>query len=157
MGFPYICALKFKKMAISDYNLSGEQKRNIAHFASIVKLALADDVITEGEEKMLKRLAKRFHILEDKYTEIIEAPEKYPINASHSYNERIEHLYDLAKMIYADGEVSGEEAIVLRKICVGLGFPTDNVEKIADEAIHLVLNGNDLEEFTKAIKQVNKS
>jgi len=58
-------------MGVSDYNLSGEQKRNIEHFASIVRLAMADNVITEGEEKLLKRLAKRFHILEDKYNEIL--------------------------------------------------------------------------------------
>ena len=39
-------------MGLSDYNLSGEQKQNIEHFASIVSLALADDIITEGEEKL---------------------------------------------------------------------------------------------------------
>lgn len=57
-------------MGISDYNLRGEQKRNLSYFASIVKLALADVVITEGEEKLLKRLAKRFHILDNKSGEI---------------------------------------------------------------------------------------
>lgn len=143
-------------MAVSDYNLSGEQKRNIEHFASIVVLALADEVVTEGEEKMLKRLANRFHILEEKYNEIIENPSNFPIHTPHSYNERIERLYDLTKMIYADDEVSIKEVGVLRRICVGLGFPLDNVEKVADEAIHLVLNDNDLEDFTKAVKQVNK-
>ncbi|NLP57068.1 hypothetical protein [Lutibacter sp. B1] len=74
----------------------------------------------------------------------------------HNYDERIEHLYDLTKMIFADNEVTGIEAKVLRKICYGLGFPTDNVEKVVDEAIHLVLNDNDLEEFTKAVKYVNR-
>tara|TARA_R110001583_G_scaffold21685_3_gene82114 strand:- start:2327 stop:2761 length:435 start_codon:yes stop_codon:yes gene_type:complete len=143
-------------MAISDYNLSGDQKRNIEHFASIVCLALADEVITEGETKMLNRLARRFHILEEKYSDIIENPNKYPVNAPHSYNERIERLYDLTKMIYSDDEVSVKEVGVLRKICVGLGFPINNVEKVASEAIHLILNDNDLEDFTKAIKQVNK-
>ena len=59
-------------------------------------------------------------------------------------------------MIYADSEVSGDEAKVLRRICVGLGFPTDNAEKVADEAIHLILNDNDLEDFAKAIKYVNR-
>ena len=143
-------------MAVSDYNLSGEQKRNIEHFASIVRLALTDEMITEGEEKLLKRLAKRYHILEEKYDEIIENPSKYPIHTPHSYNERIEHLYELTKMIYADDEVSVQEVGVLRRICVGLGFPVNNVEKVADEAIHLILNGNDLEDFTKAVKKVNK-
>ena len=143
-------------MALSDYNLTGEQKRNIEHFASIVRLALADNKITEGEEKLLKRLAKRFHILEDKYNEIIENPSKYPIHTPHDYDKRIERLYDLGKIIFADNEVSGDEAKVLRSICVGLGFPLDNVEKVADETIHLILNNNDLEDFTKAIKYVNR-
>ncbi|HEY9221949.1 MAG TPA: TerB family tellurite resistance protein [Lutibacter sp.] len=143
-------------MALSDYNLSGEQKRNIAHFASIVRLALADDIITEGEEKLLKRLAKRFHILEEKYKEILENPNEYSQVTPHGYDERIEHLYDLATMVFADDEVSKEEAGVLRKICVGLGFPVDNAEKVTDEAIHLILNDNDLEDFSKAIKRVNR-
>lgn len=143
-------------MGLSDYNLSGKQKRNIEHFASVVRLAMADNIITEGEEKLLKRLAKRFHILEDKYDKILENPSKYPIYTPQSYNERIEHLYDLAKMIYADEEASKEEASVLRRICVGIGFPLENVDKVADEAIHLILNDDNLEAFSKAIKQVNK-
>jgi len=143
-------------MSISNYNLSGDQKRNVEHFASIVKLALADDIITEGEEILLKRLAKRFHILDDKYKEILENPNNYPLKGFHSYDERVEHLFDLAKMIYADDSVSIKEVSVLRKICVGLGFPLNNAEKVADEAIHLILKDSDLEDFTKAIKQLNK-
>lgn len=143
-------------MGISDFNLSGEQKRNIEHFASIVRLALADDVITEGEEKLLKRLAKRFHILDDKYDDIIKNSDKYPVHTPHNYDKRIERLFDLSKMVYADKNVTGDEAKVLRRVCVGLGFPLDNVEKVADEAIHLILNDNDLEEFSKAIKYVNR-
>ncbi len=125
-------------MGISDYNLSGAQKRNLSYFASIVSLALADDVITEGEEKLLKRMAKRFHILEAKYKEILEDQAEYPVNTPHNYDERIEQLFDLTKMVYADDQVSSEEAGVLRRICVGLGFPVDNVEKVVDEAIHLI-------------------
>ena len=49
-----------------------------------------------------------------------------------------------------------QEASVLRNICIGLGFPSNNAEKISDEAIHLVLENTDLDDFTKAIKQVNK-
>lgn len=144
-------------MGLSDYNLSGEQKHNIAHFASIVKIALTDEIISEGEEKLLKRIAKRFHILDEKYNEIINSPESYPINAPHSYDERIERLFDLTKMVYADGEVSSDEAGLLKKVCVGLGFPIGNIDKTVDEAIHLVLNENDLDDFTKAVKNINKN
>ncbi len=150
-----IFAVKIRSMALSDYNLSGEQKRNIAHFASIVRLALADDVITEGEEKLLKRLARRFHILEEKYKEILENPNDYSQVTPHSYDERIEHLYDLAMMVFADGEASKEEASVLKKLVVGLGFPLNNAEKVTNESIHLIMNNSDLDDFSKAIKRVN--
>ncbi len=96
------------------------------------------------------------NILEAKYNEILEDQAEYPIKTPHNYDERIEHLFDLAKIICADNEVTNEETGVLRKICIGLGFSLDNIEKVADEAIHLVLNDNDLEDFTKAIKYVNR-
>ena len=143
-------------MEITNYKLGGDQKRNFAHFGSIVRLAMADGIITEGEEILLKRLAKKFHILMDRYDEILEDPKKFPIYTPNKYEERIEHLYDLTKMVFADEEATGDEAKILRKFCIGIGFPVDNAEKIADEAIHLVLNDEDLDDFTTAIKQVNK-
>ena len=142
-------------MGISDYNLSGDQKRNVDHFASIVRLALADGVVSEGEEKLLKRLAKRFHILEDKYKDIVENPSEYPVHAPLSYDKRIERLFDLSKMVIADDEVTEEELSMLRSVSVGLGFPTKNVDKIANESVRLISEDIDVDDFSKVIKRVN--
>jgi len=142
-------------MSISDIYSSGAHKKNLGHFASIVKLAMADDVITEGEQKLLERLSKRLEVGEEEYKKILKNPEKYPINPPASYDARIERLYNLTKMIYADDEVSKDEVSVLRKVAIGLGFPQDNADKVSDEALHLVMNDNDLEDFSKAIKRVN--
>lgn len=143
-------------MSISNYNLKGDQKHNVHHFAGLVKLAMSDGVITEGEEKLLNRAAKKLHILQEKAKDILDNYKKFPITTPHGYDDRIELLYDYAKMLYADDGVTGKEASLLRKICVGLGFPVDNVDKVADEAIHLVLNNNDLDDFNKALKYVNR-
>ncbi len=142
-------------MSISDIYSSGAHKKNLGHFASIVKLAMADDVITEGEQQLLERLAKRLNIGEDEYKKIVKNPNKYPINPPVSYDARIERLYNLTKMIYADDEVSKDEVSILHRIVIGLGFPQDNADKVSDEAIHLVMNDNDLDDFTLAIKRVN--
>lgn len=144
-------------MGLSDYNLSGEQKQNIAHLASIVKIALADGIISEDEEKLLKKIAKKFHILEDKYDEIINSPDAYPINAPHGYDERIEKLYELSKMVNADGKISLDEISLLHKICIGLAFPIQNIEKIVNESVRLVSNDCDLDDFTIGIKKINKN
>jgi len=142
-------------MSISDLYSSGAHKKNMGHFASIVKLAMADDVITEGEQSLLERLAKRLNIDEADYKKIIENPDKHPINPPASYDARIERLYNLTRMIYADGEVSKEEVSVMHRVVIGLGFPQDNADKVSDEALHLVMNDNELEDFIKAIKRVN--
>jgi len=143
-------------MSISDLYSSGAHKKNMGHFASIVKLAMADNVITEGEQQLLERLAKRLEISEEEYKKIVKNPDKHPLNPPVSYDARIERLYNLTQMIFADDEVSKDEVLILQHVAVGLGFPQDNVEKVSDEALHLVMNNNDLEEFTRAIKRVNR-
>lgn len=143
-------------MSISDLYSSGAHKRDIGHFANIVKLALADEIITEGEQELLDRMARRLNISEKEQKEILKNPDKYPMNPPVDYDRRIERLYNLTKMVFIDNEVIGDEASVLRKVAIGLGFPIDNAEKVVDEAIHLALNDNDLEDFTTAIKRVNR-
>ncbi|MDY0780491.1 TerB family tellurite resistance protein [Tenacibaculum sp. IB213877] len=142
-------------MSISDLYSSGQQKQALGHFASIVKIAMTDGIIAEGEQKLLDRTADNLNIEELEYKEILKSPEKFPVNSPVSYDERIERLYRLAKMILADDNVSKDEMLLMRKIAVALNFPIDNVEKVCDEAIHLIINDNDLEDFTVAIKRVN--
>jgi len=142
-------------MSISDYYSSGIHKNNLGHFACIVKLAMADEVITDGERELLESLAKRLDISNEEYKKIVKNPDKYPINPPVSYDTRIERLYNLVQMIFADEEVSKEEISILHRVVIGLGFPQDNVEKVSDEALHLVMNNDNLEDFTKAIKRVN--
>ncbi|MCH3881360.1 MULTISPECIES: TerB family tellurite resistance protein [Tenacibaculum] len=143
-------------MSISDLYSSGKHKQEIGHFASVVKIAKADGKISEGEEKLLLRAAKKLNISLEEFKIITANPEKFPVNPPVSYDERIERLYRLTKMIFADDEAELVEVKLMRKIAVGLHFSTENAEKVCDEAIHLVLNNNDLDSFTEAIKTVNK-
>ena len=142
-------------MSISDLYSRGKHKNSISHFANIVKLALADEKITEGEQTLLDSLAKRLNISEEKAKTIIKNPDGYPINPPVSYDDRIERLFNLTKMIFADDNVAKDQVTILHRIAAGLGFPTDNVEKVTDEALHLMMNDNDLDTFIRSIKNVN--
>lgn len=142
-------------MSISDLYSSGKHKQEIGHFASVVKIAKTDGIIEAGEQKLLDRAARRLNIDETEYAEILKNPEKFPVNPPASYDERIERLYRLTKMVFADEHVDKEQVTLMKRTAVALQFPTDSVEKICDEAIHLVMNNNDLDDFTTAIKKVN--
>lgn len=142
-------------MAISDLYSTGKHKQEIGHFANIVKIAKADGEITEGEEALLIKAGKSLNITLEESILILINPEKFPINPPASYDERIERLYRLSKMILVDGEAKLPEVQLMRKIAIGLNFSNENAEKVCDEAIHLVINNNDLNDFINAIKRVD--
>ncbi|CAM1357971.1 conserved hypothetical protein [Tenacibaculum litopenaei] len=142
-------------MSISDIYSSGKHKQELGHFASIVKIAQSDGIIATEELNLLQRAARKLHINEEEYESILKNPNKYPVNPPVNYDERIERLYRLTQMIFADNSVDPAQVVLLRKIAVALQFPLDNVEKVCDESLHLVMNNNDLDDYIIAIKKVN--
>ena len=141
-------------MGISDIYMSVGLKRNISHFANIVRIAYSDGVITEEEIVFLQKVAKKYNIDDDKFKEIIKNPEKFPTIGHLECLERIERLYDLLAMIEADHVVSVEEVAVLSRITVGLAFPLHRIDEIVDRAIKIDVEEVDLETFQKEIFNV---
>lgn len=143
-------------MSISDLFDSGFQKRNQDHFAAIVRVAMSDKVITDEEKAFLDRLARRLNISENDYKEILKDYNTHPINPPTSYDRRLERLYDLSKMVYAD-HVKGEgQVVLLEKLSIGLGFRSENAKYVVDKALGLVDQGVDVDTFADEIKNMNR-
>ena len=143
-------------MSFSDLFDSGFKKRNEDHFAAIVRVAMDDGVITDEEKAFLDRLARNLDISEGDYKLILKDYKSHPINPPLSYDKRLERLYDLARMVYADHIKGDHEVILLTKIAVGLGFHPQNVKYIIDKALTLVNKGVDLDTFIHEIKHMNQ-
>jgi len=143
-------------MSISELFEAGFLKRNQGHFAAIVKVAMSDGIINEDEKQFLDRLATRLGVTNSEYKEILKDYESHSINPPVSYDKRLERLYDLARMVWAD-DIEGEGQVkLLEKLCIGLGFNSDNVKYITDKALTLVHYEVDLEEFTEKMKMMNQ-
>jgi len=143
-------------MSISDLFDSGFKKRNEDHFASIVRVAMEDGVITDEEKAFLDRLARNLDISEEDYKDILKNYATHHINHPLSYDIRLERLYDLSRMVYVDHIKDEHEVLLLHKIAVGLGFSAVNVKYVVDKALTLVKNEADLDTFSDAIKNMNK-
>ena len=143
-------------MSISDLFDSGFQKRNQDHFAAIVRVAMSDGVITDEEKAFLDRLARNLSISENDYKEILKDYASHPINPPSSYDQRLERLYDLARMVYVDHIMGDNQIALLEKLSVGLGFNTENVQYIVDKALKLVQQGVDGDTFADEIKHMNR-
>lgn len=143
-------------MSFSDLFDSGFKKRNEDHFASIVRVAMEDGIISDDEKAFLDRLARNLDISDADYKMILEDYKSHPINPPHDYDRRLERLYYLSRMVYVDHIKGDSEEILLTKISVGLGFHAENVKYVVDKALTLVSKGVDLETFITEIKNMNK-
>ncbi|MEP3837272.1 MAG: TerB family tellurite resistance protein [Algibacter sp.] len=143
-------------MSFSDLFDSGFKKRNESHFASIVRVAMENGVISPEEQAFLDRLAQRLEIGENDYKTILQNYNSHPINPPASYDLRLERLYDLVRMVHVDKIQGDSEHTLLNKIAVGLGFHAVNVKYIIDKALTLVNNGVDLDDFIDQIKNMNR-
>ncbi|OEK09869.1 fructose 1,6-bisphosphatase [Flavivirga aquatica] len=143
-------------MSFSDLFDSGFKKRNEDHFASIVRVAMNDGIITNEEKAFLDRLARNLDISEGDYEIILKDYKSHPINPPTSYDSRLERLYDLSRMVYVDNIKDQDQVSLLQKIAVGLGFNPDNSGYVVDKALILVNNGVDLDTFSNEIKNMNR-
>ncbi|GAA4939888.1 TerB family tellurite resistance protein [Algibacter agarivorans] len=143
-------------MSFSDLFDSGFKKRNEDHFAAIVRVAMDDGIITPEEQAFLDRLARNLNISEGEYKLILKDYQSHPINPPVSYDNRLERLYDLVRMVHVDQIKGDPEHKLLNKIGVGLGFHAVNVKYIVDKALTLVQNGVDLDTFVDQIKNMNR-
>lgn len=143
-------------MSFSDLFDSGFKKRNEDHFASIVRVAMDDGIITDEEKAFLDRLARNLDISEADYKTILKDYQSHPINPPTSYDRRLERLFDLSRMVFVDHIKGDHEEFVLRKIAIGLGFSPENVKYITEKALTLVSDGVDLDTFTEEMKNMNR-
>ena len=143
-------------MSISDLFDSEFKSPNKGHFSAIVRVALADGDFSKEEKEFLDKLAIQLEISQDEYNEILENPNKYPINPPYLYTQRLERLYDLSRMVYVDHILGPKQKEILTKFALALGFTPGNVNFIVDKALSLLVMNVDSDTFVYEMTHMNK-
>lgn len=143
-------------MSISDLFDSGFKDRNKGHFSAIVRVAMENGHLSHEERAFLDKLAIQLDISPDEYNEILADPFKYPINPPHLYVQRLERLYDLSRMVYADHILGPKQKEILSRFALALGFTPGNVQYIVDKALSLLVLGVDGDTFVYEMQNMNK-
>lgn len=143
-------------MSFSDLFDSEFKNRNKGHFSAIVRVALSDGKITSEEREFIDKLARNLEISKEEYEEIMENPFKYSINPPYLYIQRLERLYDLARMVYADHVLGTKQKEILIRFALALGFSPGNLNFIVDKALSLLELNVDLDTFLFEMQHMNK-
>ena len=143
-------------MSFSDLFDSEFKQRNKGHFSAIVRVALADGKFAPEEKLFVDKLAAKLEISTAEYEEILENPLKYPINAPYLHEQKLERLYDLARMVHVDHQLGDTQELLLIKIGIALGFNANNVVYIVDKSLKLVDQNVDVDTFVLEMQNMNK-
>jgi len=146
-------------MLYQDIYDSGFKERNKGHFASIVRVAYNDGEYTKSEREFIDALANKLDISEEDYKAILKNPNGYPVNPPYLQEQRIERLYDLARMVFINHILGPDQKLTLRKFTSALGF-AGNIHSITDKALSLLVMEHNLESFKTEmlsfLKELNK-
>ncbi|MEN2402393.1 TerB family tellurite resistance protein [Flavobacterium sp. MC2016-06] len=143
-------------MSFSELFDNEFKQRNKGHFSAIVRVAFADGKINDEEQAFLDKLASRLEISEEEYKEILIDPWKHPINPPYLYAQRVERLFDLARMVHVDHHLGDQQEVMLRRMGLALGFTPGNIDYIVSKALSLIDKKVDLDTFTFEMENMNK-
>ena len=101
-------------------------------FLFLYAIALSDFDMHPLEIQFLTEFGKSKGVSEVEIEHMLLNPLNFDDALPDSIEERVESLYHLAQMIWADGKIAEEELKLLRRFCKTFGFKDENVEAIAD-------------------------
>lgn len=140
-------------MPILDLYHHSEHRKNLAHFASLASLAAIDGEVNRDEKRVLDRFAYKLGISEEEYKEVMRKENKYPLDPSNSEEERLERLYDLFRIIFADFDLDDEEMVRLKKYALGLGFPEKKADRIIEKSVAIFRGRIDFDDYLYLLKK----
>jgi len=123
-----------------------------AHFLRLYQMAICDDDFSALELKMLYKCAEERGIPSKNLDEILLNPINLKSLVPQTIEEKVDYLYDLTVMIWADGIVSPNEYTAMQKYVLMFGFLEENVMPIVDYLIEAVKIGKNKSEILYELK-----
>ncbi|WP_339700415.1 hypothetical protein [uncultured Marixanthomonas sp.] len=94
-------------------------------------MAFSDDNFDRLEMQMLYNFAEQRGLTKEQLNEILLNP-SHDTAIPESVEARVEYLYDLAVMIWADEVVTEDEYVTLKKYCQKFEFLEENITELTD-------------------------
>lgn len=116
------------------------------HFLRLFQMAMTDDDFSPEEWKMLYQFAEERGISQEELDKILLSTTGHLI-IPETIEKRIEYLYDLARMIWADGKVTEDERRTLAKYCKKFEFLDENIPELTEYLLEAVKNGKTKEDI----------
>lgn len=108
------------------------------HLRNLVALANIDGHLHKDERALIYRLGEKYGLKERQVTRIIENDKEQVLYVPERDEEKMDQLFDLLQMVYADGVVDDNEVDFCKEVVSKFGYK----ETLVDKLIELFKNGD---------------
>lgn len=103
-----------------------------SHFLNLYHMAIADSNADVRELEMLYKIGEARGVARIEIDTLLLQPNQASISQPQTVLEKIECLYDLSLIAWADGSVDPQERKALELFCTRFGFKDENIPQLCD-------------------------
>src|SRR6185369_11246459 len=103
------------------------------HIKNLLALAKADGTVHKKEQEMLFKIGKRYGLKDRQVQALIASDEKFTVNVPDNFHDKMNVLYDLMLMVWADGVIEKKEITFCEDVVKKFGMKKEIVTWLLDE------------------------
>lgn len=121
-------------------------------FLGLYQMLLADSEVHPSELEILYQIGKeKGGFSEEEIQQTIFSPNEFLTIETLNDKEKIEYLYNLSRIAWADGKIDNKELEILQTVSTHLGFAKENAEEISNFLLQQVKENKTFEEILQMI------
>lgn len=107
----------------------------LTYLSFLTKIAFADGVLNEWEDKYIDNIASRLGISDEEKYSIQADPSKYEVRLPDTLAQRVEFFYNLLFMMGIDNDITKDE----KELCKKIGFNLCFNPMLMDDLIEIMV------------------
>jgi len=129
------------------------RKQDKEHFGHLIQIAMADGKIETSELEMLHQFGSKLGLTAPEVDDLLETSKKSAYVPPYEFEKRFGQLYDVIKMVFADGKVDNNEMRLATGIAIKSGFTEQEIPVLLALLISGIKNGDNEEDLFDLYKK----
>ncbi len=123
-----------------------------SHFLRLYQIALSDENFSHLEMQLLYKFADERDVSKTELEDILKGSSG-SITIPETLEKRLEYLYDFAMMVWADGIITEDEEIALKKYILKFEFEKENVDALSAYLLESAKENKSKESLLKELNE----
>jgi hypothetical protein len=124
-----------------------------SHFLNLYHMAISDANADVRELEVLYQIGEARGVTRAEIDTLLLQPNQAGISQPQTVLEKIECLYDLSLIAWADGSVDPQERKALELFCSRFGFKDENISRLCDFVLEEASRNTSKEQLLQMVSQ----